>query len=288
MKNHIVCIALLIALIAPFETHAASSLFNPQAQLALLNATIENLLRLKSSIQSMESPDTEISLRRKILLQIIALSEQDVRDSERTVSKIKKAGPETKLIAQALGAKLDSVQRGYNTLSTEIQQSSSLDEVKGYAKQLLDKRKEAEIVNEQVEAIGAGFENRGVIAIAEARFDKVAFDVRRLELFRLIENGFFDGALESATEHLKNARGAQEELESAIVQAFTPQEEIASSTEDGATETIPVASPELNVSQKPTLDSKEIQILLAASLQEIKETYLIFIDISRMISAAIQ
>ncbi len=303
-------ILLSFSLVTPLGAQAA--FFSPPlpTQLALLNEAIQSLLDLKSGLEQNinTSEDAEILLRKKILLQIIDLSEQDIKDIERNLETIDRADIGKRMIRQSFSDELGGIGQQYTILTNEITETTSLDDVKEGSKKVLAERYAAEKLATDIALIATAFENRDSTEVAKARLNKIAFDVRKLEIFGVVEIGSLNGLLVSAAGHIAAAKQTQDMLEDTIIQTFTVKsggiselEETTASEETNQESllsspgvqigegSIFIVNPLQNTApQKPQLDIEKTQTLLAQSLAEIKAAYLIFIDIGKQTQAALR
>jgi hypothetical protein len=257
---------------------------DPQTQLAFLNAAIENLANFRKSGGEEE---TEIALRKKILLQIIDLSKQDVQDARRKLKSIRAESYNMRAIVDSLNAELDTAAHEYNVRAENIKGSSSLETIKQSASELLNARQE---ITERIDTlllIVNSFENRATLHIVETRLNKIAFDVRQLELLGVIQEGVFSIQVENARAHLTRAKNAQDEIELYTTQRLPRRPIPNMSTETSSEDADTTTATQNIIPEQPPFEKTELQQLLATSLNEIKETYIIFIKISTEIQKAI-
>src|SRR3989338_5905742 len=102
MKHRALVSLFVLFALLPQGTFAATTDESREGALAFLNIALQDLFELKGSSQSEIKKETEVSLRKKILDQILDISEQDIQDIERSADTIKKAGAFTRPIRDAI------------------------------------------------------------------------------------------------------------------------------------------------------------------------------------------
>ncbi len=229
--------------------------------------SVNELLTVRddTSLSDAEKLVKELELRKKILSEVLSLSLDEVSKLTAKINSLPEFAEDSRerALQDEYKAALESYAAYYTEQSKKLGELTTIDEVKSLAQEIKDYRDNT--YNPQVQQIVNFvliFYNENVLKLATTRLDKITADIEKLEKLGYIKPDTFVNELKQAAEILNSARALLEEAKSAVL---APPEE--PTLEAGATEDTP-----------PPVEPNK---LIESSLNKIKDTYDIFLQVSK-------
>ena len=299
----IIITLVILGLILPFSNIFAQE--NLQDPLKEVSNKVDELIELKddNTLSDEEKEIKEIQVRKEALEKIITLS---LIETENLIIKLSAL----ELVSENQIAIKDSfveILKNNEVYSKELgekikEENLSLDDVKNLAQEYKDWRDEN--YNKYIKKITVfllTFQEKQVLKTAEIRLEKIMSDLKKLEDLKIIKKDDTLKFITASTKNLANAQILNSKAEEKIMLAIERDIlEVASSTESmTATSTAEAimmlaVEPEEQLGEvekeaatssiEIILEEDEAQSLVEESLQEIKNAYANFIDISNKVS----
>ena len=258
-----------------------------------IEASHDALLDIKdnATITDADKAEKGVEARKNIISDAILLSLAEIESIRVDFSKIAKL--DDKSIENGLlskfKAELDVYTSYYEERSGNLEKVTTVDEAKAFAKEIIDYR--TNIYNPSIEKMAEFillFYTEETIDTTKTRMTKMLVDINKLEKLNIIKLTLISPKIDKASELLETATNKYLAARELIITAgkaeitdtlpeTAPQIEIDAKIEsEGLTELETETGIEIPMETKPT--AKE---LIESSLNDIKSTYDIFIQISK-------
>lgn len=299
----IIITLVILGLILPFSNIFAQE--NLQAPLKEVSNKVDELIELKddNTLSDEEKEIREIRVRKEALEKIITLSLIETENLVLKLSTLELSSENQVAIKDRFVEILKNNEVYSKELGEEIKEENlSLDDVKNLAQEYKDWRDEN--YNKYIKKITVfllTFQEKQVLKTAETRLEKIMSDLKKLEDLKIIKKDDTLKFITASTKNLANAQILNSKAEEKIMLAIERDIlEVASSTESMMATSTAEAMMMLTVEPKEQLEEvekevatssieiileeDEAQSLVEESLQEIKNAYANFIDISNKVS----
>lgn len=226
-----------------------------------INASSDSLVNLKDSGAS--SPIDEFAARKKVVADALNLANKEIIDLRTNLNELPEFSEdsrEAELLSQYASA-LHEYLKYYSKKTNELEAVKEVDEIKQLAKEIIDFR--TNIYNPMIDEIADFnllFYTADTIGTASIRLTKINTDIKRLEKLNFIKPGLFKAKLDKSSETLRDATLSFMRAQSLIL------------------------SPADAVTVKSEVKARE---LLETSLGSVKETYEIFLQVSKDVRKAL-
>lgn len=281
--SKILLFTLFAALFLPYFSHAA---------MAESNST-EQLFAIKDG--ETLTQEEKIALGRESVNKALDLSLEKVDKIEANLNQL--SFPEDSReqeLKDIYLSQLEEYRAHYTDNKATLGNLKSFDEIKNLAIDISKYREEvySPSIEKMIEFILV-FYTDNVINVANKRFTDISSDLKKLEDVGVIESGSFSNELSAINKLMDNARTLQEEaMRYIVVQNDVNASSTSTSTaiiviEETTTSTDEDVVVSVNETATSTVDMQEEQIspryLLETSLNNIKEVYSRFLDISKAV-----
>lgn len=276
----LIIVIVIAGLILPFlKLYAAEEVNSGTStsfQLSLKNTDTENNLNLSEE----EKLFKEISFRKETLIKIIEFSLMEINDLKEKLENLNLENEEQINIKNSLISALDENKNYLEQFNEKLLGDISLDEVKNAAQEFKNWReKYYNIIIKKALVFILVLQQKTAIQTADSRLEKIISDIKKLENAKLIKKEDVWKFLISSIKNLTNAHFLNSKAEWLLLK--TLRDESSSLT---ATSTA-IFSVDIS-SSTPLVDFEEgdeIKLLVEKSLNEIKNTYRNFLEISNRI-----
>jgi len=312
-KNSRILLAALALVVcaAGRQTIAYADTGTIQNQLSQTQQEVNKLFQLmdQSGIPDTQKQQLEIDIKKKIITDVIAVSEAQV-DAVR--EEIQQAPfPKTadwQKVADGFNAILDADEHYYQTITDTLSTNPGItnDDIRSIASAMEERK--TNIIDpdiKHIETVLATFNVKSILDIADARETKVGTDVDKIYSKNLTQNQSLKTAYQQASSLIADAHRANEEAQSITLNMYADQndsstqdfmknlgKEIAqweasstpatdtSATSTPNTGTAPDASTTIQMPTTPQIRAY-VESLVVQSLSDIQSAYAIFMQMSQ-------
>ncbi len=290
--------AIIIALVIVGLTMPLLNIFaqeNLQAPLKEVSNKVEELIELKddNTLSDQEKEQKEIQVRKEALEKILDLSLIETKNLTDKLNSLELSSDDQIAIKEKFIEILSNNTQFSTDLKSKINQDSiNLEGIKAMAQEYKDWRE----VNynpyiKKITVFILTFQEKQVLKTANTRLDKIMSDIKKLEDLKIIKKDDTLKFITNSTKNLSDAQILNNDAETKIVSIIKKEIiEAASTTPETvmAVSSLTIQStpsPEIATSTIKTIsDEESAQSLVENSLQEIKNAYTNFINISVLVS----
>ncbi len=233
--------------------------------------SINELLTVRDDISLTEAEKLvkDLEARKKILSEVLSLSLDEISKLTAKINNLPvfTEGSPEKELREEYKANLETYTAYYTEQSKKLAALTKIDEAKNLAQEIKDYRDKT--YNPQVQKIVNFvllFYNEDVLKVANARFEKISADIKKLGKLGYLKAGAFTNELKLAAENLSAARTFLEEAKNAVLAGQPESEKLT--LKDAATR---------GQEQPPVEPNK----LVESSLNKVKNTYEIFLQVGK-------
>lgn len=300
----IIVIAIIILVVLSLSLSPIFAQENLQAPNKDVADKVDELIRLKdnNTLSESEKEIKEIQIRKEALDEIANLSLLEIKNLEDKLNSLEFTSDIQNQIKDRFLEILGNNRKYSEDLKTKLSgENLTLTEVKNLAQEYKDWRDQN--YNNYVKKLTVfilSFQEKNVLKTANTRLEKIITDIKKLETTKILKKEDTWNLIESAMKSLTNAQVLNTNAEKIIIEVI--QKDIliiASSTAsttislvESATTTPETSEIEINLastsakiasSTPKILPENNAQTMIEKSLQEIKNTYNIFISISNKV-----
>lgn len=271
----------------PANTNTESTLESPLK--GVINS-VDELVNLKddNTLTAEEKIKKEIELRKDALLKIVELSLLETNNLKDKLNAIKTDNNEQEQIKNRLIETLEKNKAYIEQIKTNLENDLLLEEIKDLTKNFKTWRED--YYNDSVKkslAFSLVFQEKSALKTADSRLEKIISDLRKLENAKLIKKEDTKKLLDASIKNLTNAHllnnKAERSLISGLKQYFAAEDatttaETLSGEENSLSKNETATSTE--VTKVKFEEKDEIKLLVEKSLDEIKNAYKNFLEIS--------
>ena len=306
MKKNTIIIAsflILFGITVPFSFASAQS---PEINQKLdeTRGKVEQLVKIKddSSLSEQDKANAEISIKREVLLNVLDLAQLQIKTVRTKLDDV--IFPDTEewsAIKEKLYNALDAARDYYSTTESDINDNDALtlDDIKTVASDVEQHKIDTfDATVRNVNDVILTFNVGDVLLLAQDRLHKINSDITKIYAKRLTNSSTLKQMFFAASRSMDQARSLDDKAKEILLNVYG-QDTSPSSKRfiDNLNKTLMVdylatASSSTSTEQTPpdkrTLIENHIRSLVVKSLNDIKQTYDTFIDMSKKASSLLQ
>jgi Holliday junction resolvase len=267
-KLYIAILLLLLSVQAPLVLAAEIS-----PATTSVKESVNELLTVRDddTLTAEEKIEKELDARKNVVGEVLSLSITEVTNLEKDLKSLTfTKGSREESMRDAFIVALASYKTYFNQEKSTLEDVISIDEAKALAQEIKTYRDE--IYNKQTQIIVEFvllFRNEQALATTQSRYDKIVADVAKLEKKGYISNGKFVEPLKQVETLIKDAKTMTAQARTIILATDEEKSATAKAAAKKATESEIVK------------DAPTSRALLVKSFENVKDSYVLFIQISK-------
>lgn len=254
---------------------AASSIDN---DVNSIDSKVNQLITIRddSSLSSADKTAQEFKAQQDVLNSVIDLSDNEIsslQDKLNNLPKFDADSPE-KQLQDTYSSELDGYATYFGDERQQVADASTIDDLKSIATDIKDYRSSG--YNDEIQNIitfTLVYYDESVISTAKTRLDKVTSDINKLQSSGLLKKSFSHSSLDKASGLIDEATKLEDQAKALILQ---PPQDNTPATQTGQTTTDKTVTP-----------PPAPRDLINQSINDIKESYNLFIQVSKDIRKAL-